>query len=134
MQHVIQKNDNDCGLAAMAMAVGKSYDEAWTAEDTQEVVENKGISDYEPWMKKLGLERGRDYAEVYTSHMDGHGLKALLRWRRAILSVCSLNNKDGYHAVYWDGDNLFDPSNKRQYEFISSLSITRVILLRGPQP
>ena len=131
MKHVIQRTPHDCVLAAMAMAVGKDYDEAWTPEDTAAVVASKGVADWEPWFTKQGLKEGRDWLVVYCSHIEQNHLKALLFARPALLSVCSLNNSGGWHAVYWDGFKLWDPSNRKQYEHLSSLCIERALLLRG---
>lgn len=33
-RHVRQRNENDCTLASIAMAIGLPYSNVWTAEDT----------------------------------------------------------------------------------------------------
>lgn len=127
---VIQKNNHDCVLASIAMAVGKSYEEAWTNTDIDEVVKSGGVSDYIPWMEKQGLKEGKDFWIIIRSITEQDMTKVMLKWRPAILSVASLNHDHGWHAVYWDGERMYDPSNKKRYEFLSSVYIRRVILLR----
>ena len=130
-QHVTQKTNHDCALAAIAMAVGKTYDEAWTAEDTAKVVEAKGVASIDLWMDKQGLTHYKDWVEMQTYRDDQCNLKFLLKWRRALLSVHSLNNDCGYHMVYWDGTTLHDPSNKSKFIHLHSVHLMRVILLRS---
>lgn len=129
---VTQKTGSDCVLAAIAMAVGKSYDEAWTAEDTDAVTECRGINDYTPWMARQGLQEYVDYKQVWTH--DNATLSAMLWGRRAILAVASLNIDGGWHAVYWDGERLYDPSNKNTFTYLHTCRVYRVVLLRGAQP
>ncbi len=41
--------------------------------------------------------------------------KNMLWGRRACIQVKSKNCQDEFHIVYWDGQELFDPSNKLTY-------------------
>lgn len=137
-----QKTGNDCVLAAIAMAAGKErWEDLWTEEDLQSVVASKGISDWEPWMVRAGL--GKEYVgwwEVHTSHIDDGHVSIMLWKRRALLSVNSLNNNGGHHAVYWDGDKVYDPHTGHEdqgyiaFKWLSSIRITRVLLLAGGCP
>ena len=127
-----QRTDNDCVLASIAMALGFSkWEDAWTEEDLQQVVEQKGISDMEPWLLRHGLKQYEDWKEVHTWNEDR--LTYVFLWkRRALLSVNSLNTEGGSHMVYWDGTRIYDPqegrSGKQAVPFISSVRISRVIL------
>jgi hypothetical protein len=118
-----QRTNSDCVLACIAMAAGKPFDELWTQADLDEVVKSKGISDYGPWLKRAGFVDG----EHWHVHLYDGGRReylAMLRGRRAIISVPSLNIDQGSHAVYWDGNELHDPSTMRTYCHLSSLTPT----------
>lgn len=126
---IVQKSGNDCVLAALAMAAGKkSWEEAWTEVDLQEVIKSKGVGDIDPWMQRLGYEHRKDYITVYV-HGDSMEMVQRFLWkRRALLSVHSLNIKGGNHMVYWDGDIIHDPSPERTYLHIESCIINRAII------
>lgn len=126
---IVQKSGNDCVLAALAMAAGKkSWEEAWTEVDLQEVIKTKGVGDIDPWMHRLGYEHRKDYITVYV-HGDSMEMVQKFLWkRRALLSVHSLNIKGGNHMVYWDGDIIHDPSPERTYLHIESCIINRAII------
>jgi hypothetical protein len=127
MKIVQQRNDHDCMLAAIATVLEKEYDELWTPEFIQKVVDTKGCT-HELSNQALsiaGLKEHRDYWNVYT-HQATDSTKALLRGRRAILSVNSLNNRHGNHAVVWDGENLLDVSNKTPFKYIGSVVLCTV--------
>lgn len=138
--HVFQKNGADCMLACIAMAAGKTYNELWTAEDSAEVVELGGS---QPEHTKKLLERagfhsdvnGDQGAIVWKCHVwDNQSrdqlVRGLLRGRRAIISVPSLNNRAGWHVVFWDGQDLYDPNNpsagKQIYRWIDQLAINTI--------
>ena len=130
-----QRSDNDCVLASIAMAVGAGkWEDVWTDEDLQSAIDSQGISDYEPWLKRVGLVNYEDYRVVYT-HTGASDTHVLLWGRRALLSVRSLNNDGGYHMVYFDGEKLHDPQEgvegKLAYRFLHSCQIARAILLKG---
>lgn len=134
--HVYQKNNNDCMLACVAMAAGRPYDELWTAADIEDVIERQGADNKftSDLLERAGFhpyvngDRGKIVWKVNVGdHQSrGHFLTGLLRGRRAILSVPSLNHFAGWHAVYWDGHELFDPNNpangKQIYRWIEQLA------------
>lgn len=131
---VQQKTPNDCVLAAIAMAADKQYDDLWTPEDTQWCVDNKGISDYKPWLARAGFHPSvpskNGYRYVYgLDNMRQESALKLLWGRRAILSVASLNREGSYHAVYWNGYELFDPSLEKTFNWLSSVSLASAHLL-----
>lgn len=134
--HVYQRTNSDCMLACIAMAARKEYGEVWTPEWTAEVVERRG-ADYEFTQKALEHAGFHPWVNgdvgkiVWHSHvregMSREGLlRAMLHGRRAILSVPSLNHFAGWHAVFWDGGELFDPNNpgdgKQVYRWIDQLA------------
>lgn len=131
---VTQKSPHDCVLAAIAMAVGKTWEEAWTQEDLAAVIKSRGIADIDPWMKRHGAEPYVDYREVYV-HGTRLGMVCALLWkRRALLSVNSLNNDGGSHMIYWDGECILDPNEgyegKIAFKHLSSCIITRVYVFK----
>lgn len=117
------------------MAVGaSSWADAWSDEDLQKVIESQGISDFEPWFARHHIEEWKDYRHIYV-HGDNVGIvKAMLWQRRAVLSVNSLNNNGGSHAVYWDGEKVYDPQEgiegKIAFRFLSSMVITNAYIFK----
>lgn len=130
---IVQKNGNDCVLAAIAMAVCREYDDLWSPEDVAKVVADRGVSDWEPWMLKAGFKR-TDWRELHLRHDDQAVVKTLLWGRMALLSVGSLHHEHGYHAVFWDRERLWDPSNLGAgYKHLGSVHIMRALLLKEPK-
>lgn len=124
-----QITGSDCFLACIAMAKGaKHVLDVWSKEDIDKVVASQGVGDPDPWLEQAGFKKGVDYKQHYAHHGTDDAIKALLWKRRAIISVRSLNIDGGTHAVYWDGEALFDPSTLRTYLHLSSLSISQVTL------
>ena len=128
-----QKSNNDCVLAAIAMLAGKErWEDLWTPEDLDAVIKSSGVSNHADWLLRAGLKEHRHYIEVHCGHISQHYICAMLRWRKALLSVHSLNNEHGYHMVYWDGAKLFDPQDgvegKIAFKYLTSCCITRVFL------
>jgi hypothetical protein len=124
-----QKSQNDCVLAAIAMAAGASaWEDLWTEEDLQKVITSKGIANMDPWLKRAGIT---EWMECYVR--DDRTAHRLLWQRRALLSVNSLNNPGGTHMVYWDGEKLWDPHEGHYPEFLAfrhlqSLSISEIYI------
>lgn len=133
MTHTIKQiTGSDCFLACVAMAKGVGHImDLWTFDDIKAVVATRGVGDETPWMEKAALAKGVDYKRISVNGLSDYNmdmLKALLCKRRAILSVKSLNIDGGSHAVYWDGEQLHDPSTQRTYQWLSSLTISQVLL------
>lgn len=130
---VQQKSGNDCVLAAVAMALGKTWEELWTQEDLNTAIEKKGLNTGD-YLERAGLVREQDYRSVYLNGVDMQAVYRLLWKRRAVLSVHSLNNEGGSHAVYWDGEKLWDPHEGHYpehlaFRHLTSCHITYVYLL-----
>ena len=115
---VEQQCDTDCGPCCMAMLTGLTRDEvidriggAWHPEH--------GMRQEWAALRALGFEPGSfmrfDTPDNATAH-ELHLLKHLTWKRRSILTVPSLNRPGKWHLVYYDGENLYDPSNKKRYE------------------
>lgn len=131
-----QRTDNDCVLASMAMALGFArWEDAWTEDDLKAVVESRGISDIEPWLKRHGLEDRVHYRQIHCWN-DERLVTQFLWKRRALVSINSLNHDGGGHMVYWDGDRVWDPNDglagKIALPFISAARMTRVAIFHEP--
>jgi hypothetical protein len=128
--HIQQRSNYDCGLAAIAMAVGKdSWNALWT-EDDLESLKGKGMADSDFYLDKAGI---KEYKSVYTFGRDSDQISSLLWKRRALLSIKSLNVENSNHMVYWDGSKVHDPQQGRggqiALKILASAVIDRVILL-----
>lgn len=130
---VSQRADYDCVLACLAMATGRPYEELWPQEFLAEVEKAKGTGSgdlHERAFTLAGLERKRDYISVYCGQLASGAVCKFLWGRRALVQVPSLNYEGASHYVYWDGENVFDPSTKQRYLWLSSVSPEWVALLR----
>ena len=54
----------------------------------------------------------------------------MLWGRRALVTVPSLNIPKGWHMVYFDGLNVFDPSLAKTYEHVTQLEPNELVLFR----
>lgn len=113
-EFVRQRFDDDCTLCCIAMATGLSWETVFLAALYARLGYKPGRGTYSALAvcTELGVE-ARSYVEPFRLPPDG-----IAEWgwgRRAIFSVPSLNDFDGWHDVYWDGRHLFDPSQKLTY-------------------
>jgi hypothetical protein len=118
-----QRTDTDCNLCCLAMALGITYEEmesCLTLADAPTLAKS-GMSN--PMEDRLLAVKGyvpeAHFRRLYPqSHLvQTHFLRHILWGRRAVLTVMSKNNNDGMHAIYWDGKALFDPTQKKAYEW-----------------
>jgi len=123
-----QKGFYDCALASISMAAGHStWEQLWNEEDLK-AVEGKGVSDETPWLLRAGFEKYRDYRRVFMHGEYQQVVKNLLWRRRAMIAANSLNTPDGGHMMYWNGEELFDPSTQRTFLHLNSMLINSVII------
>lgn len=131
-----QEGASDCELACMAMALGMTYDDlrARLGPGFVRLINLSGTSDFyeDVMLATLGLVEHQDYEKGLFSHhqMTMWFAKRALWGRRAILSVRSKNNVDGRHAIYWDGERIFDPSPKLTYDDWSEVEPIEWLLFR----
>jgi hypothetical protein len=138
MTLVRQRGTSDCGVAAIAMLTGRSYEEVYAAARRANCGEafhpKKGMTSSERVLEELGyhwenLGRHKDFPPP---NPDGPQFRSLglsfASWhinpkfyvkffwgRRALLSVHSLNNvPHGRHLVYFDGIRIWDPQEGRK--------------------
>lgn len=116
-----QRHTKDCAIACLAMALGQSYDDfvAGIPAEIYEEVLREGT--FNPVMHRMlrenNLVENEDYCHLFFGPAWGtvKYTKNLLWGRRAIISVHSKNIKDGSHYVYFDGEEILDPSTKLTY-------------------
>jgi ABC-type bacteriocin/lantibiotic exporter with double-glycine peptidase domain len=132
MRIVKQKGDSDCVLAVLSMAVNKPYSQMFKPKFCEAVEAADGCTQdlLKKAFKLAGLVEGENMRSLYTHQLDKHYIAALLWERRAMIQVTSLNYRKGEHFIYWDGKELFDPSNKQVYKFVENLRPTYLWLLK----
>lgn len=118
-----QQRDYDCALACIASFVERPYAEIWPADFLAVVDEAKGAYGEKLTLafESAGLVKNEHYKVIFLpdSWIAAPQIKSILFGRRAFMQVPSLNNENGQHMVYWNGRELFDPSNKQEYKFLS---------------
>lgn len=119
-----QRADRDCFLCCLAMAIGIPYEEMASrlGDDFVRHVAANGLvgsKDLNTAFGGLGLVRDSHYVTlcILPEYASTGFLRNVLWGRRACIQVLSKNYKGEHHIVYWDGERLHDPSNKRTYEW-----------------
>jgi hypothetical protein len=73
---------------------------------------------------KYGVDVSVHESDIYAFTEDGKwkfedrnkiDFKRILKGKRAVMSVPSLNFTNKGHAIFWDGSKLLDPSNLKRY-------------------
>jgi len=133
MKIVKQKGESDCVLASLAMVTGRPYSSMFKPAFRAKIEAERGCCNdlFKQAMKLAGLVEGENVKCVYTQNLDKSFIQALVWKRKAMIQVTSLNIAKGEHMIYWDGQELFDPSNKQVYKFIENIRPTYVWLLEN---
>lgn len=128
-----QRYEWDCFLACITELVDGNYSELWGKNPDpvpgfdnrcfiDRMMKDRGIFGHnvDAAFGHAGLRKDRDYwcASIVGDMQTATATRNLLRGRRAILQVPSLNYENGMHIVYWDGKELHDPSTKQTYKFL----------------
>jgi len=131
MKIVKQKGESDCVLASLAMATGRPYSSMFKPAFRKKIELAKGCYDstLKEALKMAGFIEGQNALSIWTQNLDKKYVQALIWKRKALIQVVSLNYGGGEHMIYWDGEELFDPSNKQVYKFVENLRPTYVWLL-----
>lgn len=116
-----QKNPADCAMCCVAMFCGITYEQLmerapWLSYLTQSV--NNGGMTTDQELHLISVITGRTPLVIqnhYHAEENTERLFEMLKGKPAILSARSLNFFGGFHAVYWDGTKVIDPSNKKKY-------------------
>lgn len=116
-----QRMEADCAVAALAMFLGKRYEDIARHCTGAELVQYG-----------LAWSRERHIAGLFGIAVEVVDV-SLLDWRRsAILTVPSLNDPaGGTHAVYWDGRRAWDPQKGREGYAAYSNQRAKVSTLTG---
>lgn len=140
---VQQRTTSDCSICCFAMALGRTYEDV-IATVGPHFDPAKGLANEYEALKDLGLkckfENGEptDETEFLVKRRDWCIHPQMIRswcWgRRAIITVPSLNIEDGFHVVYYDGKDLFDPSREKRYEKFTDLFPDEAVIFREAKP
>lgn len=128
-----QRTTHDCVLCCLAMAVGLSYEEALQRlGELGQFFVDVGCADGDDInaLEILGLKRDVDFKRYKISIFwctQGF-LRNILWGRRAMLEVRSRNKEAGWHAIYWDGTELRDPSNRLTYTDWNEVEASQIIV------
>jgi hypothetical protein len=132
-----QRTGNQCAIATIAMATGREYDEVLaTGLETKAFKEGVGCNSEKKILRALGLSDDResgDFVEMHRPSMLTPEYFRSIAWgRRAILTVPSLNIPGGWHSIYYDGREMFDPNppEKARYTKFDEVLPDEVILFR----
>ncbi len=133
----------DCMIASIAMALDLPWQEVYEAAiecGVYKADHSTGIRDEDTLLEHLGLVREASYKGVVGDFTQWHCewnitpkfYISKLWGRPAILSVPSLNNPGGWHAVYYDGYELFDPNppSRNRYDTVTDLQVKDVVVFR----
>lgn len=110
-----QRFDNDCGIAALAMLVGISY------EHSSDLVLKAGRKPFDgttsDHARRLGRAVGQPLKVWYVSAKNRETVLQRLKKRPAVLVVPAQDyaSSGDWHALYWTGSRVLDPSPVRKY-------------------
>lgn len=109
-----QKFDNDCGIAALAMLLNEPYTRVYRKMVSLGFKDGTDYALATKYLTSVGREL-KAYLEVTSGKRDG--ILEVMKSSRGILIVPAKDFKKNhsYHALYWDGKRVFDPSPIRPY-------------------
>ena len=113
-----------CGACVCAMAVGKSLDEVLQEWDWRRLTRTSGVVQF---LAAHGIQAGvsivPDGVEPFSFTFDPRG-------RPAIMSARSNTYENGEHFIFWDGEQVLDPSpgpiEGRQYSVFDAMFLTYI--------
>ena len=129
-----QHFEYDCFLACITALVDGDYEKLWhdmpeydprvdSRSFIQRMDKDRGIlgANVDAAFERAGLSKNKDYwcASFVGDMTISSNVRQLLKGRRAILQVPSLNYENGMHIVLWDGETLHDPSPKQKYQWLN---------------
>jgi len=103
MKHIKQKYKWDCCIASIAMMVGCEYEEVFEA-----------FKELFPKHKKNGLSDDEIFELLIYFKQKPKLIDDVILGVAGIIFLPSKNEPDGSHAVYFDGEKIFDPNNGRR--------------------
>lgn len=121
-RRIKQRNPADCAVCCVAMFLDLRYTELLTRfpylVEKIASIQDGGLNLYEEQLCIMAATgKGVINMRVHYDWDDKRKaeLFKIIKDKKAILSCRSLNVPDGFHAVYWDGKKVLDPSNKKRY-------------------
>lgn len=119
-----QRNNSDCAVCTLAMALGVSYDEvlALCPDYRKRLADGIRVGLSIPDYLYVARSYGFTFRSVYPHTVNkeyGDDFWEYLSEKIALLVVHSLNYKGRLHSVYWDGLGVYDPSKKRRYNDVT---------------
>lgn len=117
-----QRYPTDCMIAAIAMALSLPYEEVYTAAidcGAYKEDHSEGIRNEDTILKHLGLDSKYEAGAVHVGDFRGQHkdyaisaeyFRSKLWGRPCIICLPSLNKAGGWHAIYYDGFEVFDPN------------------------
>lgn len=121
VSRINQRNAADCAMCVTAMFCGLTWEQLleknpFLAYKTSSI-QGGGLTKEEQLLI-ISSVTGRTpllIQNYYHAEENTPRIFELIKGKRAILSSYSLNFQGCGHAVFWDGKEVIDPSNKRQY-------------------
>lgn len=114
-----QEDDYGCAIACLAMAAEMSYadmrrevQEYWETFRPLEKYKGLGFDDDAIILYKLGY---RMFPIRRPQDMKPLTIKKFIGRARALVTVPSINVPGLYHALFWDGEYMHDPSKLKTY-------------------
>lgn len=121
---------SDCAICTIAMALGKSYEDVLVAAlQARAFKPEEGTRSEYSIIEQFGLEQMKDFRVLHRGPLAPEYFLHFAWGRRAILAVPSLNIEGGFHSVYWNGSQLFDPCTAKTYSEWKQLRPDEIILL-----
>lgn len=123
METVKQRSDMDCFICCLAMALGRTYEQIadQLGPAFMALVNKQGCDGKMEHVafQALGFVLDVDYTRrSVMSHWTTVAFAKNMLWgRRALVTLRSMNNMDGWHVVYWNGTEMLDPSTKKTYDW-----------------
>lgn len=121
---VKQRSNFDCALAVLAMVSGRPYGELFDAEFCARIEKAGTCSgdNLDEAYRRAGFVNGENMWVFGPGLLRDYQLiRNLIRGRRAMIQVPSLNYEGSEHFIYWDGKLIHDPSNKQVYLFMQNV-------------
>lgn len=118
-------------MAVLAMASGREYGDLFDSEFCARIERATTCSgdNLDEACRRAGFVKGENMWVFGPGIVRDYQLiRNLLRGRRAMIQVPSLNYEGAEHFIYWDGKQIRDPSNKQVYQFMQHVFPSYVII------
>lgn len=126
-----QKSPNDCAICCMAMLLEVSYNAVLKAARKHYKkmgMRYNGMDDKDERAVADALGKPIKVWHTLTRESKDRAIRQLEDNKvRGVLCVPSINTEGEYHAVFWDGTKLIDPSNKKKYAADGLAAFTRAL-------